>query len=632
MTNYKNLHTFVVELCADIGSLYNNTYNDRRNIIAFLDTNQWFGITPNMDGKFPLIAEKDIGVLREPLLLWLSAYHRPERDKLRLLLKRFHNEYPATCELYKNFVSEHGLWDKAMAWKLFDFILCEIDKDITLYCEAELEGLIRLLNSQATRLMAKLFAEFISTCKVNGKPLSPWGYSFSTQENIDIIKEAYHVSDYSVMAYYIFNEEAWRKQDMIEKAVKSRSFADMWLYMAMHFICALRAVDMGRLPAPALSDDGTVLLKKIADGTFTRHESESLVDDLCIRLKLMPIKPSKTASHGNISDIKLFIAESLKAPLGIIMAIALAHNPDIRPGDSFITHPNRNSVRNISYVKTFFGEHFVKALGNRVFSSRRCNKSYLQGIEAIGGNESGKPKGYMLAALARSHKTGFGRLSETTEIYLKDACFNGYSPAFIIRQMFERGVFSFIPSALLEIYAGSEYLKLPIKSQTQLICELGLNAIQVDGLVEMVERAMIKSRKNVANIVKNKESVGTILQNIASGAAPARQEGCLCLMTAAGQICPYLRRNGCIGCGYEVYTKTTMYTLMREYKRLSESIKNTKTTDAKRYKKILEQAIFPAVTEMLASAKTLYPNADISGLLDIMEVEMNGSDFISRKN
>jgi hypothetical protein len=46
-----------------------------------------------------------------------------------------------------------------------------------------------------------------------------------------------------------------------------------------------------------------------------------------------------------------------------------------------------------------------------------------------------QPKGYMLAALARSHKSGFGTLPETTDIYLKDAKFSGYRPEFIAREM-----------------------------------------------------------------------------------------------------------------------------------------------------------------------------------------------------
>ena len=67
-------------------------------------------------------------------------------------------------------------------------------------------------------------------------------------------------------------------------------------------------------------------------------------------------------------------------------------------------------------------------------------------------DEPGRPKGYMLAALARSHKGGIGSLPEITDIYLKDASFSGYRPEFILREMFERGIFGFIPAIMLERY------------------------------------------------------------------------------------------------------------------------------------------------------------------------------------
>jgi hypothetical protein len=139
---------------------------------------------------------------------------------------------------------------------------------------------------------------------------------------------------------------------------------------------------------------------------------------------------------------------------------------------------------------------------------------------------------------------------------------------------------------------------------------------------------MIKSRNTVAGILNNpaaiKENVGAMLQNIASGAAPGKQDGFLCLMTAAGLNCPLPERSGCIGCGCEVLTKTTMYTLMREYSRLTTRMKDSADADAGRYAKIIEQVVLPAVAEMLAAAKLLYPEGDISGLLDIMEVELDG--------
>jgi len=89
-------------------------------------------------------------------------------------------------------------------------------------------------------------------------------------------------------------------------------------------------------------------------------------------------------------------------------------------------------------------------------------------------------------------------------------------------------------------------------------------------------------------------------------------------MTAAGFPCPFADRDVCIGCGYEIYTKTAMHTLMREYTRLFGLKQAVEQPDAWRYGKILEQAILPAVAEMLAAMKLLY-GADTTGLLDIVE-------------
>jgi hypothetical protein len=322
--------------------------------------------------------------------------------------------------------------------------------------------------------------------------------------------------------------------------------------------------------------------------------------------------------------LKLFVPESLKAPLGLIMAIALAHHPEIRTGDSFVTPSSQKSNRNLYVIRNFFGEPFVNKLGHRLLSSRRCNKSYLQGIEATVPGTPGKPKGYMLAALARSHKGGIGRLAETTDIYLKDAKFSGYSPEFIIQEMFERGVFSFIPAILLEMYAGPAYNRLPVRSQTLLIGGLGLAAHQIEWMAGAVDRSLSKSREAVNSLLRDpphiRENAAGMLQNIASGCAPSRQEEALCLMTAAGLSCPYTDRDACIGCGYEIYTKTAMHTLMREYARLTR-LKNQSADqpDAWRYKKMLDQAVLPAVSEMLAAVRVLYRDADMAGLLDIVE-------------
>jgi len=604
-----NLFTAVAEMAEKLGSLYKGNRLGREDILEFMDVNEWFGVNGVMEDRIPLITENDFEKFRKPLTLWLSAYKKPGNEKINLMLSHFHEEYPNTCRLYSKFVDDNRLEHEPSSWQLLDFILSEIDCDITDYDEAELEKLIKQAGKRTTLKVAKMLAEFLKVIDLI------WLYNFESRDNPALINEAYSINDFAVMAYCIFNEDAWVKQNLLEKAANSKQFANLWLFSALHFISAMRMGDMKRLPAPKLPYDSKAVLKNILNGTFTKSEACAIVDEFSMRLKLKPIKPSKTSAYDKIPDIKLFVPESLKAPLGIIMAVSLTHHT----GDSFVSPSNR-----LSNIRDFFGKDFTKALNNRRFSSRRSNKSYLQGIEYLSNsNESGKPKGYMLAALARSHKSGIGKLAEITDVYLKDANFTGYTPEFIIREMFERGIFSFIPAVLLEIYAGDSYKMLPVTSQTKLIGEIGVAPHQIEWLASSVERAFAKSRTVVNIILQNpnnvKKNVGDILQNIASGNAPSRHDDCLCLMTAAELPCPYSDRDSCIGCGYEVYTKTAMHTLMSEYVRMSGLKKSANHSEARRYGKILEQAVLPAISEILCAAKYIYKENDMTEILDIVE-------------
>jgi hypothetical protein len=633
MAGSKNLYELAAELGAELGSLYSGNRYDKSNILEFLDTNEWFGMKYIMKDLAPWIEKKNIPKIQEPLRLWLSAYKKSNRDKTTLLLEYFKSKYPDICRLYINFLTERCLWDTAASWKLLDFLFIELDKDITAYNEHDIERLIKNINTNATRVTAQLFSGFLESASSSGVQLSRWKYAFGVRDAPELINQAYSLSDFSVMAYCVFNSEMWVRQEMIKKAVSNKTYADLWLFIALHFICAFRKCDMKRLPAPSLPYAPDVVLAKVLGGTFEKRDAVALVEELIIRFNLKSMKPSKTAKHRNIPALKLFVPESFIEPLGIIIALVLAHHSEIRAGDGFV-----KPTDNLENIRQFFGKHFVDAIGNRRFSSRRSNKSYIQGIEMTGSDEPGKPKGYMLAALARSHKSGIGKFAEATELYLKDTRFSGYSPEFIIRQMFERGIFRFIPAALLEIYAGTDYIKLPVISQTRLIGELGLSAHQIERLIETVDRALSKSRKAVAMVLQNpafiKTNVGDMLQNIASGTASGKQEGCLCLMMSAGLNCPYPERKSCICCGYEIYTKTVMRGIMREYTRLINAKENVEPDEAHRYGLILEREVLPIAEEMLSSAKLLYPEADVSGLLDIivMEADLYGDDNSLRDN
>ena len=614
-----NFYRFAADLAAEIGSKYSGGADHRRKLHEYMLANDWFGMCYSVKSPTQInVLTDDAERIRPPLALWLSALDRPSGVKTELLLSHFKDRFPAMCELFGRYIKGKHLDGTYAYWHLLDSLFSEMTKDISDHTEEDIEQLAARMGDELPLNAANIFSSFLSWLSANGSGISGWEYKFHRREQPGVDHGAYSIKQFSVAAYCIFNAAMWDRHQLVAKAVGSRVCADLWVYAALNTFCALRVGDLKRLPAPRLPIGNAEAHRLALDGSFPPTVSRAITQDLETRVELLGMTPSKTSSCRNVPGIKLHVPESLREPFGMIMAIALAHHPGVKPGDRFVSANINHRV-----TKAFLGKEMVNTIGR--FVPRRCNKAYLQGIEAVGGadNAPGKPKGYMLAALARSHKGGFGTLSQATDAYLKDARFVGYTPEFIAREMFERGVFSFIPAVLLEMYAGERYRKLPVRAQTALILNLGLSAHEIERIAEVTAISLAKSREAVRGILSGYgsvvESIFTMLQNIAAGNAPSRQDEHLCLMTAAGCGCPFPGRACCLGCGYEIYTKSTMHTLMKEYARIKSLRLTANSDESLRHSRILETAVFPAVSEILAASQILYPENDNTELLEIME-------------
>ena len=591
-------------------------------LLNFALENSWFGADvlaaddvffADTNGEAYFVRKTDEPRFAPHIRLWLTSYGKTSYGKLRLLLTRLREIYPETGNFLSKFIADEYPNEYTAAWILTDFLCSALKREITQSDDETLDYLAATMDKELPLNSARMFSAFLAYLRNKRKLGNGWSYQFKKRSE-SRHKNAYPASAYFEMAYIVFNEDAWKTERLKEKALQSEAYANLWLFVALHFICGWRGSDIVRLPMPTLTCDGETIRKQLSAGIF---DTDSLVEEVEQRLRYTPMKQNKTGSF-NVPELKLFIAESLRKPLGFILAAAASYHENVTPGGTFIRRTG-----NLTELREFFGVDFVSACENKSFSTRRANKSYLQGIESAADNTPGKPKGYMLAALARSHKSGYGALPQTTEIYLRDARFSGYSPEFIAREMFERGVFSFIPALLLDMYEGKYYEKLPVYTQTKLIAEIGINPSGLEELTSTVQRALVKARRAVAEIMERplemRESVENILQNIASGNAPGRQNGFLCLMTAAGFGCTDSGRSCCIGCGFEIYTKTILRLLMNEYTRLLEKKKREDKTEAARCEAILKNAVLPAISEMLSSAERLYPDVDMNPLIKELE-------------
>lgn len=594
----------------------------RDELLEFAEENLWFGakIVKSEEVFFAdagneayFVRRPDEGKFSPHLRLWLASYGESSEGKLELLLGKLHELYPETEALLRKFVERQYPKSFTAAWMLTDYLCSALTNEITQSDDESLDSLASSMDTMLPLNSARMFSAFILYLRSKRKLGSGWTYQFQSRGGAQN-NDAYPVDAYFKMAYIVFNEDAWEMEGLKEKALQLEAYANLWLFIALHFICGWRGSDIVRLPMPKLPCAGKTIRKQLLDGSF---DTDIILEEVELRLRYIPMKPSKTESY-NVPELKLFVAESLRKPLGFILTTAASYHEDILPGGIFIRRAGSSQE-----LAEFFGSEFVSVCESKGFSTRRANKSYLQGIESSADNTPGKPKGYILAALARSHKSGYGALPKTTEIYLRDANFSGYSPEFIAREMFERGVFSFIPALLLKMYEGSEYMKLPVSSKTKLMQEIGIRASALEGIASAVQRSLEKAHQAVSEIMSSPQEMqktsGEILQNIASGNAPGRQNGFLCLMTAAGVGCTDPDRSCCIGCGYEIYTKTIMRLLVSEYSRLLEKKNTAEKAESDRCKTILKEAVLPAIAQMLASAERLYPDLDIMPLREEVE-------------
>ena len=618
-----NLFEKSAEIAAENQSSFKLTLHGKDKLIDFMDANGWFGIRYNFvkDEIFVDTMEPCV----DQLSLWLRAYGKNAGEKMELMLDYYGKTFPDTCERFRAYLVSHDRIEKKTTCLVLDFILFSLQKELSQYTEPEIGSLIDAANGELTLTCVKILADFLKW-PYKGTSLTGWNFEFSTRQKVPMDQSAYSLKSFSIMAYTILNKDSWNQHRLIEKAASSKLYADLWLFTSLHFVCALRGTDIMRLPAPGLPYPKEELRARILNGTLKDEEARAIANEVVIRQKLKNRKPHKTGRYS-VPELKLFFPESLLVPLGIIMGLSLSYRSE---GEPFVS-----SNAELTQIRSFYGDAFADALGNRKFMSRRANKAYLQGIAAVAddsGDPAGKPKGYMLAALARSHKGGIATLPEMTDIYLKDENFTGYKPEFILREMFERGIFGFIPVMLLESYMKKEFRELDVSSQTQLICEIGLSAEQIDSISETVMHSYVNAGLIVKNLVKSdslsQESIGKVLQRIASGAAPSYHEEMLCLMTASGKGCPQKDRYCCIGCGFEIYTKTATHMLMKEYSDLYARMQKASGPEYNRLQSILKKCLLPAVLEILESIPLLYPEAEMEPLYQIVERGMQHADCI----
>lgn len=610
-----DLKNYLERILVELGAA---TIKHREKVSGFLLDNEWFGVSINLDDY--TISEKDAEVLKNHIKDYLTT-----PPGIKSMEGIFSKKFPSTSELFVQFAEEEKL-SETNRFYLLDFLAYYLTKDLFLYSDAEVETLVEVATEVLTKSQGNILIQFIKWLLNKGVTRYRVSFEMTKRYTIESANGAYELDEYLGLMYYLFNENYIIKNDMLCKAANSKNYADTWLYLGLHFICALRSTDLERLGHPKLTREPLEVLEAVVDGTWSSSEARRTLLSITTRLTYLNLTPNKTKNASNVAQLKFHVPESCQVLIGTLLAICEAHFQLQIPYNA--ENPLIRQIKTYEKITSYMGEEIGNLFLERNFSSRSANKSYLQSVAMLADDVLEEKselniKGYFLAALARSHKGDFNEFAQTTTTYLKDAQLGQLKPEMVAKELFERGVLSMIPSMLLTIVTRGKYKKLSPSQQTQMIKSLDLTPIEIEKTLELSIRADSRSQQALKTLVENNvdpEQLLTICHRIGNGEAFSKQGESMCLLSALGKLCSYDDRQHCVGCQYELQTKSTLLLLIGEFNRLNKQYQKLKNElERGKVRAILEQQIKPCLTEMLEALSEQYGEAVLSDYEDIIK-------------
>ena len=610
-----DLKSYLERILVELGAA---TIKHREKVSGFLLDNEWFGVSINLDDY--TITEQDAEVLKNHIKDYLTT-----PPGIKSMEGIFSKKFPSTSELFVQFAEEEKL-SETNRFYLLDFLAYYLTKDLFLYSDAEVETLVEVATEALTKLQGNILIQFIKWLLNKGITRYRVSFEMTKRYTIESANGAYELDEYLELMYYLFNEDYIIKNDMLSKAANSKNYADTWLYLGLHFICALRSTDLERLGHPKLTREPLEVLEAVVDGTWSSSEARRTLLSITTRLTYLNLTPNKTKNASNVAQLKFHVPESCQVLIGTLLAICEAHFQLQIPYNA--ENPLIRQIKTYEKITSYMGEEIGNLFLERNFSSRSANKSYLQSVAMIADDVLEEKselniKGYFLAALARSHKGDFNEFAQTTTTYLKDAQLGQLKPEMVAKELFERGVLSMIPSMLLTIVTRGKYKELSPSQQTKMIKSLDLTPVEIEKTLELSVRADLRSQQALKTLVENNvepEQLLTICHLIGNGEAFSKQGESMCLLSALGKLCPYDDRQHCVGCQYELQTKSTLLLLIGEFNRLNKQYQKLKNElERGKVRAILEQQIKPCLTEMLEALSEQYGEAVLSDYEDIIK-------------
>ncbi len=515
-----------------------------------------------------------------------------DEEKVKRLLESEKNHRKSQTYL-KSYMDYLGVDKNIYTPSFTEFVKLVLDlPDITSITN---ETALTVYKEAEGKRVKELFRQFLRYVK-NFEQVMYGDISPKKMENVSLANTAYTYVEFVKIAIALFNVNYDKAHKLTEKALENHLFAEMWLYLSCHYVCAWRSADICNnwVYLDLKSNDNVFGIKKdtlkedIINGKITDETYAKVALYAIRKIEMANNTPAKT---GN-GKLRAEITPELRIFFGKLILIAEYHH--ITSGEGYMMATRTWRYKNWVECKEFFGDEMFELTGFHNLSSTRLNKSYLQGLEKTARENSETTiVAHMIASLARNHSD-----IDTTAIYIRDHGLTGENAETVLYMLFERRVFGdALYNALIAAYPDS-FKKLPAKIQTEIISKIPISAFDLESIApsfragEEIKDSLAKGDKEEPlRILKEMFAIG-------QGKGRAKDKGVFCKKRALGLECVHPKYESCIAnlCPYHVFTAEGLPSLIKVVEDYYN--KYLKTGNVK-YRLILDNKIKPAFQDII---------------------------------
>lgn len=574
----------------------------RNKYIDFLEVNEYFGATLYKPQEMLFvdyrteeffITKEDADFIDYKSIQFFEDFGYTEKEKIFRMIEK-----PSGNRLSKSYIENYikyiddstNIYTPSMT-SFVEFMLSV--GDITRLSDDDIITMIENADTLRTKELIVDFVRYVSRFE----DVKYHYMDLEKRESKPVISYAYE--QYVRLAKVLFNIEYDLEYNLTSKAIENHNFAEMWLFLSVHFICGWRASDICnnwvypnlksndnpfKIKLDTLRED--ILRDRIENGVY-----ESIALYAIRKIEMCFNLPSKN-SRASAGKLRSEIVPDLRGFFGKLILIAELHH--VVSNDGYMKVSRISRYCNWTYCREFFGKDMYEFTDRNNISSRRLNKSYLQGIEqAARDNGNTTLVAHIVASLARNHTN-----VDTTAIYLKDHGLTGESAEVVLYMMMQRGVFGVSLYHMLVTAYPEAFEKLSARDQTKLMEKIPLTSYEIETMGTVLVASEKMAIELSKGLVEEPIEILKAMYAIGQGQGKSKDTGVFCKKRALGESCDHPEYESCLAnlCKHHVFTNDGIPSLGRVIKAYREKALGTGNI---KYKVALNKKIIPAFQEVI---------------------------------